>query len=249
MNPLAASGPGSVPALEFYLPLVAALGALLALDETAYGQTWLSQPLPAGILAGALGGDPVTGLVGGGAFQLATLGSLPVGQTFTGDRTSAVVAAVGGAVLAGRELVAPAALLSGAESLGWTLLAACLLSIGGHFLIQLERRASLAWMLAGHRGLRDGRLSHFERLQAGSLALTGARGAALCVAGSAVITAFWWPLFDRLPGRVLSALAWLPAMVVPLGVAALIDLYGWRGAWKWLGGGLVAWLAVAVLTV
>ena len=34
------------------LGLVAVLGGLLALDETALAQTWFSQPLPAALLTG-----------------------------------------------------------------------------------------------------------------------------------------------------------------------------------------------------
>ena len=41
---------------------LALLAGCLALDETALAQTWLSQPLPAAILAGLVCGEPMAGL-------------------------------------------------------------------------------------------------------------------------------------------------------------------------------------------
>jgi hypothetical protein len=100
-------------------------------------------------------------------------------------------------------------------------------------------------MLAGHRSLRDGRLARFDLLQGRCLLLTAARGALLCLIWSGLVWQVWWPLYERLPARLHGALAWLPLLAVPLGVGALIDLYGWRTAWKWIGGGLVASVAAA----
>ena len=88
----------SVPAL-LSLGLMA---GLLALDDTALAQTWFGQPLPAAVLTGYLFGDPVTGLAVGLPLQLVLSGNLPVGQTFTGDPTSAAISAVGGTLLAAR---------------------------------------------------------------------------------------------------------------------------------------------------
>ena len=80
------------------------LAGILALDDTAFAQTWLGQPLPAAVIAGYLCGDPLTGLAVGLPLQLVLAGNLPVGQTFTGDPTSAAIAAVAGAILSGRHL-------------------------------------------------------------------------------------------------------------------------------------------------
>ncbi len=84
------------------LATVGLLGALLALDDTAYAQTWFSLPLPAALLTGLALGDPLTGLALGLPLQLVLAGNLPVGQSFTGDPTVATVATVGAAVLDGQ---------------------------------------------------------------------------------------------------------------------------------------------------
>ena len=41
------------------LLVVAVLGGWLVLDDTAWAQTWISQPLPAGLLAGLAAGGGV----------------------------------------------------------------------------------------------------------------------------------------------------------------------------------------------
>ncbi len=224
-----------------WLPVLglALLGALLSLDDTALGQTWLSQPLPAGLLAGIVCGDPATGAAIGLPFQLVTLGNLPVGQTFTGEKVSATVAGVGGAVLAGQALTLPAT-ARGDGALGWALLAVCLWSLAGHRLVQLERGTHFVWMLEGHRTLWDGRLQRFTRLQWRCLAATAGRGFALTLIWLLVAVGLWHPLYPELPGSVERACALLPLLAAPLGLAAVADLYGWRAGWRWLGGGLVA---------
>ena len=77
------------------------LGGLLALDETAFAQTWLAQPLPAALAAGLVLGDPVAALLPGVLMQLLVLANLPVGGTASLDATSATVGVVGGTLLAG----------------------------------------------------------------------------------------------------------------------------------------------------
>ncbi len=82
------------------LLILGLLAGILALDDTALAQTWFGQPLPAAVLTGYLCGDPLTGLAVGLPLQLVLAGNLPIGQTFTGDSTSASIAAVAGAILA-----------------------------------------------------------------------------------------------------------------------------------------------------
>lgn len=219
---------------------LALLGVLLSLDDTAFAQTWLSQPLPAGLLAGAACGDPLAGVAVGLPFQLITLGNLPVGQSFTGEKVSATIAGVGGSVLAGQPL--PAALGEGGATgaLGWILIGVCLLSVAGHKVVQVERGTHFLWMLEGHRTLWDGRVERFARLQLRCLLATALRGLVLTVGWLTLFVALWLPLYGQLPARVVRACALLPLLAPPLAVAAMGDLFGWRYGWRWLAGGLVA---------
>ena len=249
---LAEAGPaaaGAGPGLPW--PAVAGLAvlaALLSLDDTAFAQTWLSQPLPTGILAGALCGDPATGLAVGLPFQLITMGNLPVGQTFTGEKVGAVIAAVGATVLTGNRLapLGQAAPAEAAGLLGWVLTAATLFSLAGNGVVQIERRTHFLWMLEGHRSLWDGRLGRLERLQARCLAATALRGVVLSLGWLIFMVGLWLPLYAHLPARAVRALALLPLLVPPLAVAALVDLYGLRAAWKWIGGSLAAAVSLAI---
>jgi mannose/fructose/N-acetylgalactosamine-specific phosphotransferase system component IIC len=67
---------------EYLFPLltVSLLGALLAMDQTAWGQFLLSRPLPAGLLLGLALGEPAVGAGLGLLFELLWVRSLPVGS-------------------------------------------------------------------------------------------------------------------------------------------------------------------------
>jgi mannose/fructose/N-acetylgalactosamine-specific phosphotransferase system component IIC len=235
---------------------LALLSGLLALDDTALGQTWLSQPLPAAALAGLVCGQPLLGLAVGLPLQLALVMNLPVGQTVTGDASAGAVAAVGGAILAGK---VPAA-LGGFHGLtegaprgdlaltGWLLLGAALWSLGGHPLIQAERRLHLIWMLQGRRTLRDGNLSRVERIHGRCLAATLVRGVLYGGVGVLAMAGLWVPAFDALPAGLRGAMAWVPVLASALGVGAVLERYGVGRHWRWVGAGAVAGWALGVLT-
>jgi mannose/fructose/N-acetylgalactosamine-specific phosphotransferase system component IIC len=237
--PMAALAAGSDPAW-LTVALLGLLAGLLAMDETAVAQTWLSSPLTAAVAAGWLAGDVTTGLALGLPLQLALAGNLPVGQSFTGDPAPAVVGVVGAAVLSGNH-VTPA-LRDGTAAdlplLGWLVLAAGLASMAGHPLVQAERRAHVLWMLEGHRTLRDGSLARIDRLHARCLVATLLRGWVFGVLFLLLVLRVWLPLFHHLPPRVLAALGLLPLLVAAVGIGALAERYG-RRSWRWLAGGVL----------
>jgi mannose/fructose/N-acetylgalactosamine-specific phosphotransferase system component IIC len=221
------------------LLLLGLLAGVLALDDTSLVQTWLSQPLPVGVLTGVFCGDPVTGLAIGLPVQLVLAGNLPVGQTFTGDPITALVSVVGAVVLSGQS-AAPALRTVGSDQIafvGWMVLAVGLLSSGGHFMIQLERRAFSLWMLEGHRTLRDGRLHRMERIHLRCLLTTFLRGFVTTVILLLVLLRFWIPAFAQLPQMVTAALAMLLLLLPGLGIGNLIDRYGLRTSWMWVASG------------
>ncbi len=219
--------------------LLGLLAGLLSLDDTALAQTWFSQPLPVAVLTGAFCGDPLAGLAIGLPVQLILAGNLPVGQSFTGDHVTSLVAVVGAAVLSGRDL----GLALGARTLGeipfigWMVLAVGLFSSAGHFLIQWERKAHSAWMLEGHRTLRDGRLTRIESIHARCLFTTFLRGFVTAIIVLLILRRLWIPAFDLFPVFVLGALGMLPLLLPGLGIGNLIDRYGLRSSWPWLVSG------------
>lgn len=222
---------------------LAALAGCLALDETAAAQTWLSQPLPASLLAGAVAGDPVLGLAVGLPLQLALTMNLPVGQTITGDVSGAAVAVVGAAAMGGSRLSWPGG-PADASLTGWLLLGAVLLSLAGHPLVQAERRLHLVWMLQGHRTLRDGRLGRIDAIHGRCLAAGFLRGALFAAAALLLVTGVWLPLHAALPPVGLAAMSWLPWLAGALGLGAVAERYGALRHWGWVAAGLACgWLA------
>jgi len=224
--------------------LLGLLAGLFSLDDTALVQSWFSQPLSLSVLTGAFCGDPLTGLAIGLPVQLVLAGNLPVGQSFIGDPVTSLVAVVGATILSGRSL-APALdidVLSQVPFMGWMILAVALLSSAGHFMIQWERRLNSAWMLQGHRTLRDGRLSRIENIHARCLLTTFVRGFLTTVILLMLLRG-WIQLFDQLPTVLRMALGMLPLLLPGLGIGNMIDRYGLRGSWMWLGSGaLIAFM-------
>lgn len=237
----AAGGQG--PALVAWLALLA---GCLALDETALAQTWLSQPLPAALLAGLVAGEPSLGVALGLPLQLALTMNLPVGQTVTGDAAGAAVATVGAAALAGANPAWPGAGADAALA-GWLLLGAALVSLAGHPLVQAERRLHLVWMLQGHRTLRDGRLGRIEAIQGRCLAVGFLRGAVFAAVALLAVAGIWLPLLDVLPGGLRAAMAWLPWLATALGLGAVAERYGVARHWRWVAGGVALGFAAGSL--
>jgi len=229
------------------LVVLGLLGAFISVDDTSLGQTWFGQPLVAALLTGYFCGDPLTGLAIGLPLQLVLAGNLPVGQTFIGDPGVALVATVAAACLSGEQFL-PAlrgSTFSGLGLLGWTILAAGLLSALGHFVIQAERRAHGALMVQGHKSLRDGSLVRMEVLHARCLATTFFRGFVVVLLFLVLVLKVWLPLFRFLPPRIQEAMGMLPLLLPGLGIGTLVERFGLRQSWRWLLGGLAAMLLLA----
>src|SRR5690349_6199229 len=111
---------------------ISLLGGLLALDATAVGQFMLSRPLAAGLLAGWLAGDAVSGFLVGVVLEIYLLVAFPVGGArFPEGATATVVGAATAATHDG-----PAALALGVglglvwgQVGGWTISAMRTLNI------------------------------------------------------------------------------------------------------------------------
>jgi mannose/fructose/N-acetylgalactosamine-specific phosphotransferase system component IIC len=231
---------------------LALLGGFLALDETAFAQTWLAQPLPAALAAGLVLGDPGAALLPGVLMQLLVLANLPVGATASLDATSATVGVVGGALLAGWRPEGLAALAAGLDPgraatagawpLGLALLLMALASWAAGRLVTAERGTHLVWKLRAYRLLRDGSFDVAESLHRRALRLTVMRGAATTLAVAMLVAAGWRPLVAIMPDLLRDALALAPLLAAPLAVGALGDRFGLPRAAPLLAAGVVAGL-------
>jgi len=208
---------------------IAALAAVLTVDDTGYAQTWLSLPLPSGLLAGALAGDAGTGLVVGTLFQLVTLGNLPVGRSLSVDPVPAVVGTTGGAILAGAAVGDPWR-GDGAALGAWLLLFCCVASLLGQVALRAERRSRWRWVRLGARSLLDGGTRRIARIQLVSLLITGLRGAGMALLWMVLVQAVWLPLQARLPAEAWRALALVPLLAPWLAIGTILDRFGSRAA-------------------
>lgn len=238
--------PADLPLLWLRLGGSSVLGALLVADESAVAQTWFSQPLPAGVLAGVIWGDPLTGLALGVLLQLLSLGNLPVGQTFVGERATPVLGLCGAALASGWRLGLPFVGPDGDTGrMGWLLLGIVLGSIAGNAAVTAQRRWHTRRVAAALRSLRDGRLDALEGEHVVCLLASAVRGAAGAVIWWGVGSLVWIPLYDLLPARIEAALALLPWFAPAVATGTLVDLYGSRAGARWIAAGLVATLAAA----
>jgi mannose/fructose/N-acetylgalactosamine-specific phosphotransferase system component IIC len=107
-----------------------ALGGLIALDATSFGQLMLSRPMVAGTLSGAIVGAPFEGALLGALLEALSLGILPVGAAKYPETGTAAVAATGGFGLAGVPVTPAVLLLALIFGLVWQRLAGLTVVLG-----------------------------------------------------------------------------------------------------------------------
>lgn len=115
-----------------WLALIA-LGGIVALDASSFGQLMLSRPLVAGTLAGVIVGYPLEGALCGALLEAISLTILPVGASRYPETGTAAVAAAGALGLSGAAATAPALLLALMYGLMWQRIAG-LTVIAGRYL-------------------------------------------------------------------------------------------------------------------
>lgn len=215
------------------LPLATLIlwATVTGLDLASVLQGLLSRPLVAGAVAGAILGDPATGLRVGAALELFALDVLPVGASRYPDYGAATVAAV---VFAAHQ--------SWIVTLGPAVLLGLVLAQLGSVSIVAHRRVT-AWVLKRTAGALDrGEPDVANKLHLAGLASDLVRSAALAVLG--VLAAV--PLRETLrldvgTSRALTVVAVAGGFVAVIGGA--IRRAGTRRRIAWLAGGM----AVGVL--
>jgi mannose/fructose/N-acetylgalactosamine-specific phosphotransferase system component IIC len=200
----------SVPSIA----AVALLGGALGLDTTAALQIMVSEALVAGTLAGAMLGDPSTGLAIGAALQLVWCGALPVGAAPFPDSAPAAVGGVGGAVLLSRAgVAAPVAVAAG------VLVALVAGMVGQRVTTWLRKRNDA---LAASAGAAAGRGDARGVTLAVGLGLAGrfATAGAVALGGALLLALLAGPLAHLPSGREFSPVVWAAPVAGCVGVAA-----------------------------
>lgn len=216
------------------LAAVTLWGVIVAMDLATMPQGFLSRPLVAATVTGALVGRVELGLLVGAVLELYALDVMPVGASRYPDLGSAAVPATIAAVQA------PLGMEVGLAGLIGLPLAVA----GGWGLHLIRRRSAVA---ISHRRARvaAGDARAIWELQRGGLLRDAGRGLAIVLAG---LAATW--LVGRMPFGT-SPHAWLPsAGVVAGGLAAATAGAMRRGGAgarrRWLGVGLATGLIVVL---
>lgn len=205
------------------------MGGLVGLDAVSCVQAMISRPIVAGSLAGALLGEPASGIWAGGLLEIFSLRQLPIGASRVWDTGPAAVVAAMAAASAG----GPAALLVGSA---YGIVIAWLGGWSVHGLRHLN-----AGLVAGNPGA----ISTPSRLALRHVAALGIdflRAAVLTLVGVAL---FAWLM--RLPedggpkigGESLATYVVLGAAALMMGADLRVMVRGRSVAYAFAGGALV----------
>jgi len=204
------------------------LGGLLGLDGTSVGQFMVSRPLVAGVFAGWVVGDPVTGLAVGAILELYLLVSFPTGGARFPEGATATVVAVGVATA----LPGPGALPLGvALGLVWGQL--------GGLSVTLYRKANTRLLPQAGEALRAGGLG---RVLSIALTLDFFRAVVVTTTGLIVGLSLLGPLAAAWPLDEAGSKALLVAGGATSAGILLNDLGGLRARKAWFAVGLLAGL-------
>lgn len=190
------------------------LGALAGLDVVAFPQAMLSRPIVASTAAGALAGDPASGLAIGVALEFFALEAMPFGSSRYPEWGSAAV--IGG-VLFGRAAAGTAGAMTVA-----VLIALVAAGIGGTSM-HLLRRLNAAVARRQQARIARGSGSAVTVVQLTGLTIDLLRAGAV----TALILAIAVPLYDR----VLATFVLTPVVsrAVVVGTASAVGL---AAIWK-----------------
>lgn len=220
---------------------VVAVGTLVGLDLASVSQIMISRPLAAGLLGGAVAGDPVAGIAVGALLEFFAMETLAVGAARFPDYGPAAVAC--GALAASRPMGRTAPVL-----LGLVLLAIAAAWVGG-WLMHLVRRANAASVEHARAAIESGDARVLSTVHLAGLLRDAVRGSALTAltlgAGHYVTAGFasGWAIAPH-PAQVALAVG-----SVGVGLWGGWHLFGAGANRRWYAAGLLAGCLVAVLWV
>jgi PTS system mannose-specific IIC component len=215
---------------------IALLGGLLGLDVVSFPQAMISRPLVAATLAGALVGQPQSGLLIGAALELVALDTLPFGASRYPEWGSAAV--VGGAIFATHPTHPAGAMemsLIASLATGW---------LGGWTMVKLRERNAF-WAAQRRTALDAGARGAVIDLQLRGMTADLLRGAVLAALSYAVFAPLTsiairnWHTDARLSRAVIVTVA------ASVAASAAWKIFHSVAGARWLFfGGLVVGLAI-----
>jgi len=221
-----------VSALTF--AALAAWGVVAGIDLVSVLQVMVARPLVAATVAGALVGEPVTGVLVGMMLELYALEVLPVGGARYPDYGPAAVA---GTVAAGG---------GGPETLGVGVVVGLLVAEAGAWSVQVLRRWNTRRVRAAAVPLDAGDFRVIQRVQLAGIARDALRALLLTTGGLALALAArrWAPVGPRAGVLLTAVLAGIGLGTAMLNGKRLAQ--GRRGL-VWMSTGLAGGLAWLLL--
>jgi PTS system mannose-specific IIC component len=221
-----------VSAVEFAVLL--AWGVVTGVDLVSFLQAMVARPLVAATVAGAILGDPTSGVLVGVVLELFALEVLPVGGARYPDYGPAAAAAA--VVVAG----------GGWEMLGLGVVVGLAVAQVGEWTVVVLRRVNTHRVRRAAAGLDDGDLHVVQQVQLGGIARDALRALLLTLAGvGAGLAVRRWPPIE---GR---AAVLLLAVLVGIGLATAVlngkRLAPGRTGIGWVALGLMGGIAWLVL--
>lgn len=209
-------------------------GVVTALDLVTVLQSMVARPLVAGTVAGAILGDPASGVLVGMILELFALEVLPVGGARYPD--------FGPAAVAGAVAVAHAPL----PAIGPGVAVGLLVAYVGDWSIVAVRRWNTVRVHAAAAALDAGDLRTISQVQLSGIVRDAFRAAVLTAGGLGLaLAARRWPPLDDRGAHVLTAVLGGVALATAAMNGARLVERG-RGAWWFLAGlvGGVTWIAL-----
>lgn len=218
---------------------IALLGGLLGLDVVSFPQAMISRPLVAATCAGALVGNPLSGLLVGAALELVALDTLPFGASRYPEWGSAAV--VGGAIFATHSSHPTGAIemaLVAALATAW---------LGGWTMVKLRERNAY-WAAARRDALDAGARGAVIELQLLCMTADYLRGAVLAAASYALFAPLTTAAIDAWGTNARISRAVVVTVAASVAASAAWKIFhGVSGARWFFLGGLAIGLAVMAL--
>ncbi|MFC1629181.1 PTS sugar transporter subunit IIC [Gemmatimonadota bacterium] len=221
--------------------LLAALGAVAAIDSAALFQGMLHQPLVICTILGSALGLPIEGAYFGALLQLLWLKRLPVGVSIYPDIGPVAVGSAGGALIAFE---------SGLMDMGIAGIAVLLTTIifvrmGGRLMV-LQREAQGGFIPRVEDAIKAGRPGRIRLMLLEGIAMSATRGIIMSVAAAGFLLLLLTGL-RALPLENVIQPYTLLAGVLGLGVGSVLELFDRRELLPWVAVGVVVGVITMVM--